>query len=211
MTYVLREIKSKKFVCKRGIKKEEDFFKIQNARLYDNYETALAHKESWDRFSKCEFIEIVRIGDEMIKKEERIEFDEYFLKIAQVVSERATCKRLKVGCVITENNRIISTGYNGSPTNKEHCTDVGCLLNNEGRCIRTVHAEQNAIISLPYTNGDFTLYVTHYPCEHCSKLIAQSGIKRVVYLNAYENEFSKYFLNTVKVEQFKGDMNAEIR
>ena len=132
----------------------------------------------------------------------RKSWDEYFISIAESVATRSTCDRLHVGCVITKDRRIISTGYNGSVHGQEHCDDVGHLYNDEGRCVRTIHAEQNALL---FANREelkgATLYCTHYPCENCSKLIAQSGVSRVVYKHPYDNKISSYFLGMIETVQ----------
>lgn len=128
-------------------------------------------------------------------KDNRPSWDEYFLDIAEKVSSRSTCLRLKVGCVlVAEDNRILATGYNGSPKGMEHCIDEGCLKNDQGRCIRTVHAEINAILSVDsHLRKNSVLYCTHEPCEHCTKSIIQAGIKKVVYKNPYPNDVNSYF------------------
>lgn len=96
----------------------------------------------------------------------RISWSDYFLNIAEQVAKRSTCSRLNVGCVITENNRIITTGYNGSPSGLDHCEDNGCLVV-DNHCLRTVHAEINALRQLPEFSGYVKLYCTHEPCESC--------------------------------------------
>lgn len=125
----------------------------------------------------------------------RPSWEEYFIDIAEKVSTRSTCTRLKVGCVlVAEDNRILATGYNGSPKGMPHCIDDGCLKNDQGRCIRTVHAEINAILSVdPESRKNSTLYCTHEPCEHCTKSIIQAGIKKVVYKHSYPNDVNSYF------------------
>lgn len=130
----------------------------------------------------------------------RPDWDEYFLDIAEKVSTRSTCLRLKVGCVlVAEDNRILATGYNGSPKGMPHCIDDGCLKSEEGRCIRTVHAEINAILSVePQQRKDSTLYCTHEPCEHCTKSIIQAGITKVVFKQEYPNPTNKYFSQYIK-------------
>ncbi|MBX0320317.1 deoxycytidylate deaminase [Shouchella clausii] len=130
-------------------------------------------------------------------------FNEYFLQLAELTSKRSTCQRLKVGAVIVKNNRILSTGYNGSIKGHEHCIDVGCLKNDEGRCIRCIHAEANALLFAKTDLEGAVIYVTHYPCENCSKLIAQSGIKKIVYKNEYENTYSREFLRDLEVIHFR--------
>lgn len=118
----------------------------------------------------------------------RISWDKYFMNIAKSVAVMATCKRLSVGCVIVKDNIILSTGYNCSPKGIPHCIDIGCLLNPQGRCVRTVHAEQNAIIHSKESLEGCTIYVTHSPCESCMNLIIQSGISEIVYDKTYEND-----------------------
>jgi len=111
--------------------------------------------------------------------------DEYFAGLARAAAQMSTCPRLHVGAVIVKDRHIISTGYNGAPRGLPHCDDVGCeLVHNH--CIRTVHAEANALISAGFerTNGA-TLYVTHSPCYNCVKLIINAGIKRVVFVDTY--------------------------
>lgn len=97
----------------------------------------------------------------------------------------STCPRLNAGAVIVKDKRIISTGYNGAPTGLSHCTDIGCLMVND-HCIRTVHAEANAILwaGVKNTTGA-TLYVTHTSCHRCILLIINARINRVVYADDY--------------------------
>jgi len=114
-------------------------------------------------------------------------WDEYFLKIAAAVAERSTCDRAHVGAVLVREKRILTTGFNGSPAGLEHCDEVGHLLI-DGHCVRTIHAEINAIIQAAMhgvsTNGSIC-YVTHFPCINCTKSLINAGINRVVYLNNY--------------------------
>jgi dCMP deaminase len=132
-------------------------------------------------------------------KLQRKDWDSYFLDIAEQVATRSTCNRLQVGCVIVNDKRIVSTGYNGSIHGHEHCTDVGCLLNEQGRCIRTIHAEVNAILHARRDElQGATAYVTHSPCENCTKLLAQAGIKRVVFKNPYSNKYNHYFVKDME-------------
>lgn len=115
----------------------------------------------------------------------RISREELNLRIAGLIALRATCKRGQVGCVITQDNRIIATGYNGSII-KGHCEELHCDLNT--KCNQAMHAEANAICfaakeGIPLK--DAVLYCTTAPCESCARLIAQSGIKEVIYSNNY--------------------------
>lgn len=122
------------------------------------------------------------------KDGKRIGRDEMNMMIALIVSKRSTCNRAKVGCVLTQDGRIISTGYGGSPSGLPHCINVGCLTGDDGGCIRTSHAEQGAIAFAARKGVSLegsTMYVTMSPCLPCAKLIINAGIKRVVYLEKY--------------------------
>ena len=108
--------------------------------------------------------------------------------VALLMAKRSTCRRASVGCVITRDNRIIATGYNGPERGEPHCSDEFCDIKKP--CIRSVHAEKNAIrfadsngISLLGTR----LYTTHEPCVECSNLIIGSGISSVLFIYPYRN------------------------
>lgn len=124
------------------------------------------------------------------------DWNHYFMEVAESVSRMATCDRLHVGCAIVKDKRIVSTGFNGSISGHAHCDDVGHMLNEEGRCIRTVHAEQNAVIqcakSGTSTDGAVA-YCTHEPCEHCTRTLAQAGITKVYFKHAYKNKWNLFF------------------
>ena len=121
----------------------------------------------------------------------RPSWDEYFMRIANEVATRSTCPRLAVGAVIVRDKRILTTGYNGSPSGLPHCEDVGCLIRIvDGResCQRTLHAEQNAIIQAAYHGVSVTgssIYSTHQPCLMCVKMIMNAGISEVHYASGY--------------------------
>jgi dCMP deaminase len=128
----------------------------------------------------------------------RISFDEYFMRMALLASERATCERLKVGSVIVKNKNVLSTGYNGSASGEVHCIDVGCLIR-DGHCIRTIHSEQNALLQCAKHGVSVkgaSIYVTHFPCLHCTKSLVTAGITEIVYLNDYRND--EYALHLIK-------------
>jgi dCMP deaminase len=124
----------------------------------------------------------------MTKK--RLPWDAYFMQIAVQVATRSTCDRKNVGAVIVRDKTILSTGYNGSVRGMPHCDDVGHMME-DSHCIATVHAEANAIIQAA-KNGtcidEADIYVTASPCWNCFKLIANSGIKRIFYLEFYRDE-----------------------
>jgi dCMP deaminase len=117
----------------------------------------------------------------------RASWDRYFLNIAEVVATRSTCDRKHVGAVIVDDRRITATGYNGSAPGAPHCDDVGHLIQNEG-CIRTIHAEANAIVDAGRDAAGSTIYVTCSPCYDCMKLILATGIDRVVFKEKYRDE-----------------------
>lgn len=121
----------------------------------------------------------------------RPSWDEYFMRIAHDVATRATCDRKHVGAVIVDSSwRIVSTGYNGAPRGLPHCDEVGHeLADIDGRqsCIRTLHAESNAIdYAGPNANGG-RIYTTVIPCFDCAKRIVNAGIERVVYDEYYQS------------------------
>lgn len=120
----------------------------------------------------------------------RASWDEYFMNIAVQAATRATCDRKHVGAVIVRDKAILSTGYNGSIRGLPHCDDAGHMMEND-HCIATVHAEANAIIQAAKNGTGIDgadIYVTASPCWNCFKLIANSGIKRIVFLEFYRDE-----------------------
>ena len=120
----------------------------------------------------------------------RLSWDEYFMTIAYQVATRATCDRKHVGAVIVRDKAILSTGYNGSIRGLGHCDDEGHLMDN-GHCVRTVHAEANAIAQAACNGvriGGSSIYVTASPCWICFRLIANSGIERIVFGEFYRDQ-----------------------
>jgi len=120
----------------------------------------------------------------------RPSWDSYFMKIAQDVALRSTCDRAMVGAVLVREKHIIATGYNGSPAGLEHCDDIGHLMV-DGHCVRTVHAEVNAIIQAAVfgqATKDADCYVTHFPCLNCTKMLINARISRLVYFNSYRDD-----------------------
>jgi dCMP deaminase len=111
----------------------------------------------------------------------------YFMNLAECVATRSTCSRLKVGCVFVEDNRILTTGYNGALPGRKHCDEVGCLLH-ENHCVRGPHAEQNAVAQAAQHGvslKDSTLYVNFLPCIRCYVLVLAAGCKAVYYKEKY--------------------------
>lgn len=129
-------------------------------------------------------------------------WDDYFMEIAFTVAERSTCDRAHVGAVLVRDRRILTTGYNGAPAGLPHCDEVGHLMI-DNHCVRTLHAEQNAIIQGALHGVSIegaTAYVTHQPCLTCAKMLINSGIKRIVYAGNYPDENSRLFLQQAGVE-----------
>jgi dCMP deaminase len=141
---------------------------------------------------------------------ERPAWDTYFMQIADVVSERASCLKRKVGAVIVKDKQIISTGYNGAPKGLKHGAEVGCMrqqLNvpsgTRHELCRGLHAEQNAIIQAA-ANGTSTvgstLYCTFLPCVICTKMIINAGIKRVVFKGYYPDDLAVQMFSETNIE-----------
>lgn len=122
----------------------------------------------------------------------RPSWDSYFIQIAETVASRATCDRRHVGAVFVKNNQILSTGYNGSISGAAHCDEIGHDIeevNHVQHCVRTIHAEINAIIQAAKHGVRLrgaTLYTTVCPCWHCFRAVANLGCKRIVYRDDYK-------------------------
>lgn len=146
----------------------------------------------------------------------RPSWDEYFMRITELVASRATCLRRKVGAVLVRNKRILTTGYNGPPSGITHCEQRGGCIRDELKIpsgermelSRAIHAEQNAIIQAAKVGisiEDSTLYVTTHPCFTCSKMLINAGIKKIIYKEGYPDSFAMEILKEagVLVVQFK--------
>lgn len=139
-----------------------------------------------------------------MEKIARPDIDEYFLKIASVVAERATCRRHHVGAVAVKDKHILSTGYNGAPAGLKDCLELGCLRDElniasgtRHEICRGIHAEQNVIIQASLNGvslGGSTIYATHTPCVLCAKMLVNARIKRFVSFGKYnDDEFIHLF------------------
>jgi dCMP deaminase len=139
-----------------------------------------------------------------MEKINRPDIDEYFLKIASVVAERATCRRHHVGAVAVRDKHILATGYNGAPAGIHDCLELGCLRDElqipsgtRHEICRGIHAEQNVIIQASLhgvsTQGA-TIYSTHTPCILCAKMLVNAKILRFVSFGKYaDDEFIQLF------------------
>jgi dCMP deaminase len=140
----------------------------------------------------------------------RPSWDSYFMEIAQVVAKRSTCLRRQVGAVIARDKRILTTGYNGAPSDIVHCKDVGCLREElyipsgeRHELCRGIHAEQNAIIQAAVVGISIKgaeIYSTFQPCVLCAKMIINAGITRVVYKGKYPDMLAQKLLEEAGVE-----------
>jgi dCMP deaminase len=131
--------------------------------------------------------------------EKQKQFDKHYLEMAAVWSKNSYCKRRQVGALLVKDKMIISDGFNGTPEGFENdCEDENYLTK-----AYVLHAEANAITKVAKSGNNSlgaTLYVTTSPCIECSKLIIQSGIKRVVYLNEYHNTEGLDLLKRANIE-----------
>ena len=155
-----------------------------------------------------------------MEKHQRPSWDKYFMEIADTVAKRATCDRGRSGCVIVKKKQILVTGYVGSPRGLPHCDDVGHQLkqvvhedgHSTTHCVRTVHAEQNAITQaarLGISLEGATLYCRMTPCRTCAMLIINCGIVRVVCEKKYHAgaESEEMFQTAgIELEYFSDDV-----
>jgi dCMP deaminase len=141
----------------------------------------------------------------------QIDFDQYFLKIAKAVSKRSTCLGRHVGAVLVQENRIVSTGYNGTPENVRNCNDHGCPRCDPDVKVHSrirdgqaydiclcVHAEENAMLSAARFGSSLdhaVLYTTHQPCFICLRHLIQVGASRVVYSKPWQHPAKYEWLN----------------
>jgi len=133
-----------------------------------------------------------------VKRLTRPTSDEYFLKIASVVAERATCCRHHVGAVAVSNKHILATGYNGAAAGLKDCLELGCLRDEMNipsgtrqEVCRGIHAEQNVIIQASLHGVSLegsTIYATHTPCRLCAKMLVNAKIKRYVSYGKYDDD-----------------------
>ncbi|QHT60253.1 CMP deaminase [Paenibacillus lycopersici] len=137
----------------------------------------------------------------------RKDWDTYFMDIAYMVSTRSRCPRRHVGTVLVQGKKLLGTAYNGAPMGVADCSEDGCMIVEElemqvengvermikkQRCIRTIHAEQNLLLFTDRIDREgSTVYVTDQPCWTCANMLANSGVKEVVYHRAYLKDSEK--------------------
>ena len=150
----------------------------------------------------------------MSKEKSRPKWDEYFLKLAMLASERSTCPRMHCGCVLVKDRFVLATGYNGSLPHQPHCEDIGCLIV-DNHCVRTNHAEINALVQAAVHGVSIkgsTAYITNMSCTTCSKALIAAGIKRVVVFTDFHDTLATKFYVDAKVEIVKMKMpDTEIK
>lgn len=135
----------------------------------------------------------------MISREKQLRYDRAYLRMAKTWSELSHCNRKQVGAIIVKDGMIISDGYNGTPSGFDNC----CEDHQGDTHWYVLHAEANAILKVAKSTHncqDATLYLTLSPCKDCSKLVVQSGIKRVVFMNRYKDTSGIEFLQEAGVE-----------
>ena len=130
--------------------------------------------------------DFIKIKNIITSSNKRLDWNEYFMALAYLTSIRSPCERLQVGCVLVNNKRVISAGYNGFLPNAPHKSMV---VNEHEQA--TVHAEQNAIADAASRGvkvNKSTAYITHFPCINCAKILAAAGIKQIKYYEDYKND-----------------------
>lgn len=145
-----------------------------------------------------------------MKSVSRNSWDLYFMAIAELVSQRSTCLRRKVGAVIVKDKRILTTGYNGAPSGIAHCEQVGCLRGKMGvasgerhELCRGVHAEQNAIIQAATFSVNISggiIYTTHQPCFICTKMLINARITKIIYQEPYPDKLATSILKAASIK-----------
>ena len=218
-------IKTRKRPGEESVTKEQIIEKLMK-------ESGIGEEDSGQQVKKClDISEYLIINEGTLKElgdklehflklsegEERPSFDEIFMEVAYAWAKRATCLRRKVGAVIAKDSQQLTAGYNGAPRGVPHCAEVGCVREKLGipsgekhELCRGTHAEQNAITQAAKFGINLqgaTLYYNTFPCIICTKMILNSGIKKVVYDSDYNDPLSKDILsqqNHVKMVQYEG-------
>jgi dCMP deaminase len=148
----------------------------------------------------------------------RPDWDSYFMDMAKLAGRRSSCLRRAVGAVLVKDRRLLATGYNGVPSGVTHCEVTGCLRETldvpsgeRHELCRGLHAEQNAIIQAALhgvSTRDATLYCTNLPCIICAKMLINSGVRRVVYLDGYCDPLTEQMIAEVGVELVRMEESA---
>ncbi|MCF7916988.1 MAG: cytidine/deoxycytidylate deaminase family protein [Candidatus Omnitrophica bacterium] len=144
-----------------------------------------------------------------MENQKRPSWDQYFMGVAFLVSQRATCLRRKVGAVLVKDRQILATGYNGAPMGLEHCQVTGCLREElevpsgqRHEICRGLHAEQNVLLQAArhgISAKGSIIYITNSPCVICAKMIINAGIKEIVISDTYPDKMAMDFLEQAKI------------
>ena len=133
----------------------------------------------------------------------RPSWDDYFMALARILGTRSSCDRLQAGAILVKDKRIISSGYNGAPPGMPTCNEVGHLME-EGHCVRTIHAEHNAILQAAQLGSTSTkgcmMYTKYNPCIHCTKYVIAAGVTRVVVGKIYRGMEAVTFLRDAGIQ-----------
>jgi dCMP deaminase len=156
------------------------------------------------------------VSKNMQHPDDRPGWDEYFMSITKLVGRRSTCLRRSVGAVLVKDRQMLATGYNGAPKGLAHCSEAGCLRQDEGvpsgeraEICRGLHAEQNAVIQAAFHGVSIkgsTLYCTNRPCSICVKMLINAGVAEIVYEDGYPDPLADKLLNEarIRVRRFEG-------
>jgi len=149
----------------------------------------------------------------------RPDWDTYFMEMAKLASSRSSCLRRAVGAVLVRDRRMLATGYNGVPSRMLHCDVTGCIRDQMSipsgerhELCRGLHAEQNAIIQAAFHGvsiRDADLYCTNLPCVICAKMLINAGIRRIIYLDGYQDPLAMQMLSEVEMEMKKLEEAAQ--
>lgn len=145
-----------------------------------------------------------------LDRQHRPNWDDYFMALARILGARSSCNRLHAGSILVKDKRIISSGYNGAAPGLPSCDEAGHLLE-DGHCVRTIHAEHNAILQTAQMGGistkGATMYTKYNPCIHCAKYVIAAGVIRVVVGQVYRGMDAVDFLRQagVQVDLYKNN------
>ena len=145
----------------------------------------------------------------MKQTEKRLEWKFYFANMALGAALRATCPKIRVGAILVKDKEVISTGYNGAPKGMKHCIEIGCVEDAEGHCVRSLHAEVNAIMKAGRDARGAELFCTHMPCIECCKLIINAGIKKIYYVFDYYDKRSLLLGCSAQLQFLEGWVKVE--
>lgn len=147
----------------------------------------------------------------MINNQKDKMWDKRFIEMAKFVASWSSCLRRKVGAVVVRDKRILTTGYNGAASGINSCVErneclrdkLGIISGTRQEMCYAIHAEQNAIVQaakMGVSLDGATIYITHQPCSMCARMIINSGIKRIVYLEGYPDDFSLELIESANIE-----------